>query len=140
MSPVANNVERDSFSVRLCELLKKNDLDPHSPTQLARHFNVLYFGKPITVHAARKWLVGEAIPTQEKLTVLASWLGASPEYLRFGTGGGTAIEQAGKLDPVHHQILADLRRMDQRQVKLVRDFMRMVVQHNLQPVKAKGRQ
>jgi len=41
----------------------------------------------VTVHAARKWLLGEAIPTQARLQVLANWLGLSAAWLRFGDAG-----------------------------------------------------
>lgn len=41
----------------------------------------------MTVHAARKWLLGEAIPTQARLQVLANWLGLSAAWLRFGDAG-----------------------------------------------------
>ena len=39
---------------------------------------------PVTVHAARKWLAGEAIPSQEKLRVLAKWLQVPAGWLRYG--------------------------------------------------------
>jgi hypothetical protein len=34
----------------------------------------------------RRWLRGEAIPSQEKLQVLADWLKVEPHLLRFGEG------------------------------------------------------
>jgi len=76
--------ERESFSERLQQALKNAHYSPDSPTRLAREFNIRFEGRPITVHAARKWLVGEAIPTQEKLRMIAQWLGKmvrSPLYL-----------------------------------------------------------
>ena len=63
--------ERESFSQRLQLALKNAHYSPDSPTRLAREFNIRFDGRPITVHAARKWLVGEAIPTQEKLRMIA---------------------------------------------------------------------
>ena len=36
------------------------------------------------MHTCRKWLVGEAIPTQEKLVVLALMLGVTSDWLRYG--------------------------------------------------------
>lgn len=69
------SIEREDFSGRLQMALRNADYSPDSPTQLAREFNIRFTGRPITVHAARKWLVGEAIPTQEKLRTLAQWLG-----------------------------------------------------------------
>ena len=37
------------------------------------------------MHAARKWLGGESIPTHEKVVILAVWLGVNAAWLRFGT-------------------------------------------------------
>ncbi|MFM7522905.1 MAG: hypothetical protein ACKO4M_01855, partial [Betaproteobacteria bacterium] len=72
---------------------------------------------PVTVHAARKWLQGESIPTQEKLRALASWLDVPADWLRFGNGntqknGGTdssmtdqrASSLLNQLDEHHRQI------------------------------------
>ncbi|WP_194723887.1 hypothetical protein [Noviherbaspirillum malthae] len=56
-----------------------------SPTVLLRQFNQrCEVGQSPSVHAVRKWLLGLAIPTQDKLRVLADWLGVSAEWLRFG--------------------------------------------------------
>lgn len=78
--------ERDAFSQRLAEALKDAKVDVGSPTVIAREFNRRYTGKPVSTHAARKWLMGESIPTQDKLRLLAAWLGVSAEWLRFGEG------------------------------------------------------
>ena len=77
-------LEREDFSGRLQQALRNAEYSPESPTQLARKFNMRFAGRPVTVHAARKWLVGEAIPTQEKLRTLADWLGVPADWLRFG--------------------------------------------------------
>jgi hypothetical protein len=66
-----SNLERLEFSKRLQQALRNAEYSPNSPTQLAREFNVRFAGHPVTVHAARKWLQGESIPTQEKLRALA---------------------------------------------------------------------
>ena len=55
-----------------------------SPTTVQRKFNSLTPDKPVTVHAVRKWIMGESIPTQDRVRVLAAWLGVSPNWLRFG--------------------------------------------------------
>lgn len=36
------------------------------------------------MHTCRNWLVGEAIPTQEKLVVLALMLGVTSDWLSYG--------------------------------------------------------
>src|SRR6476661_893077 len=87
--PMNSSNERESFSERLQQALKNAHYSPDSPTRLAREFNIRFDGRPITVHAARKWLVGEAIPTQEKLRMIAQWLGVPADWLRFGGGDDT---------------------------------------------------
>lgn len=45
-----------------------------SPTALARDFNLRWRGMPVTVNATRKWLMGDAIPTMDKIETLSSML------------------------------------------------------------------
>ncbi len=78
--------EREQFSKRLRETLKRAGEASDSPAALARAFNRRYPGNPVSDYAARKWLLGEAIPSQDKLRVLAQWLGVANEWLRFGEG------------------------------------------------------
>jgi transcriptional regulator with XRE-family HTH domain len=66
-----------------------------SPTVVANEFNLRYWGRSITPHTARNWLLGKSIPTQDKLRVLADWLQVSPDELRFGRQGGAhAVHEA----------------------------------------------
>lgn len=80
-------MEREAFARRLKEALGRVGDDGGSPTRLAREFNRRTPGVPVTLHAARKWLNGEALPAQDKLRVLAEWLAVTPEWLRFGASG-----------------------------------------------------
>lgn len=80
-------MEREAFARRLREALGRIGDDGGSPTRLAREFNRRYPGVPVTLHATRKWLNGEALPAQDKLRVLATWLGVAPEWLRYGEEG-----------------------------------------------------
>lgn len=80
-------MERESFTARLKQALVRIGDDGSSPTRLVREFNRRYPGAPVTLHASRKWLNGEALPAQDKLRVLAEWLGVTPEWLRFGDSG-----------------------------------------------------
>lgn len=81
MQPI---LERQAFARRLREALARVGDDGGSPTRLAQEFNRRYPGPPVTLHATRKWLNGEALPSQDKLRVLADWFGVSAEWLRFG--------------------------------------------------------
>ena len=109
-----SNLERLEFSKRLQQALRNAEYSPNSPTQLAREFNVRFAGHPVTVHAARKWLQGESIPTQEKLRALASWLDVPADWLRFGN----AVEQRAKgqasaILPTDSKIIGMLEQLDE---------------------------
>lgn len=82
-------VFRSSFGERL-RCIEALAPYSNSPTALSKAFNIRFPRMAITSHAARKWLVGEAIPTQEKLVALAEWLGVDPAWLRFGDSSGSS--------------------------------------------------
>ena len=127
--------ERECFSQRLQQALKNAHYCTDSPTRLAREFNVRFGGRPVTVHAARKWLVGEAIPTQEKLRMIAQWLGVATEWLRFGGVESEARVGAGPMahfDTADVKLIADLRRLDEHHREIAREFIRMLVRANYQ--------
>jgi len=129
------SIEREGFSERLQQALRNADFSPDSPTQLAREFNIRFEGRPITVHAARKWLVGEAIPTQEKLRTLAQWLCVPAEWLRFGGAGGSALggpATPARFESADVKLVADLQRLDEYHQTLAREFIRMLVRLNRQ--------
>lgn len=125
------SIEREDFSSRLQQSMRNAAYSPESPTQLAREFNVRFTGSPITVHAARKWLVGEAIPTQEKLRTLAYWLGVSAEWLRFGGAEASGVSGSGEMtarfasDDV--KLISDLQRLDVHYHIIAREIIRMLV-------------
>lgn len=94
------------FSKRLRQAFEKIGVNTDSPTRLARDFRDFYPSGQISVHAVRKWLNGEAIPSQDKLVALAGWLNVSPEWLRFGTGSG-AVQAAQQAAPHYRNPLSD---------------------------------
>jgi hypothetical protein len=126
--------ERAMFSQRLQQALQDAHYSPDSPTRLAREFNLRFDGHPITVHAARKWLVGEAIPTQEKLRMMATWLGVSTEWLRFGGAEGAASAGANfpHVESADVRLIADLHRLDEHHRAIAREFIRVLVRTNQQ--------
>jgi transcriptional regulator with XRE-family HTH domain len=127
--------EREGFSERLQQALRNADYSQESPTQLAREFNIRFEGRPITVHAARKWLVGEAIPTQEKLRTLAHWLGVPAEWLRFGGAEPEHAEDGAsqsRFESSDVKLINDLLRLDDHHQALAREFIRMLVRLNRQ--------
>lgn len=118
--------ERFAFSERLRQALSNAEYSPISPTQLAREFNLQFGGNPVTVHAARKWLQGESIPTQEKLRALASWLDVPADWLRFGNvenrkGSGTAPAS------VDAKTIALLQQLDEHHRTIAHEMLRALV-------------
>jgi transcriptional regulator with XRE-family HTH domain len=121
--------EREQFSQRLQELLRNAHHSPDSPTELAREFNIRYPGPPITVHAARKWLIGEAIPTQDKMRTLADWLMVPIDWLRFGTDGSrkevpNPVANANSADL---KLIADMQLLDEPHRQIVREVARILI-------------
>jgi len=66
------------------------------PAVLEREFNSRYWGKPMTLHGVRRWLLGETLPSQDKLLVLAEWLAIPPQTLLFGE---QAVARAAQRKP-----------------------------------------
>lgn len=75
--------ESKAFAQRLRAALESSGIRT-SPSVVASEFNLRYWGRSITPHTARNWLMGNSMPTQDKLRVLADWLQVSPDELRFG--------------------------------------------------------
>lgn len=76
--------EKQSFSNRLRDTLKRAQVSTRGPAAIAREFNLRYEGTPVTVQAVRKWMTGRSLPSQDKVRALALWLDVSPQWLRFG--------------------------------------------------------
>lgn len=125
-----SNTEREGFSQRLQLALRNAAYSPDSPTQLAREFNIRFEGRAVTVHAARKWIVGESIPTQEKIRVLAQWLGVTADWLRFGgpdNADGIPAASPSPFPAPDINLIADLQRLDEHDKTIAREFIRMLV-------------
>jgi len=80
--------EKQGFSRRLRDTLRRTALGPRNASGLAREFNLRYQGAPVTAQATRKWLEGKSLPSQDKIRALALWLDVSPQWLRFGEPEG----------------------------------------------------
>ncbi|TDQ38489.1 hypothetical protein DFQ45_10463 [Thiopseudomonas denitrificans] len=87
--------EAKLFSERLQESMLTAGYEAR-PVVLEREFNQRYWGKPLTVQAVRRWLLGNAIPTQDRLQVLAEWLNVDPHWLRFGEKLSGSVQQQRK--------------------------------------------
>lgn len=75
--------EKSEFAKRLHDAMVAAGYEPR-PIVLEREFNSRFWGRSVTFQAVRRWLKGEAIPSQEKLMVIAEWLNIEPQALRFG--------------------------------------------------------
>ena len=121
------HLERLEFSKRLQKALHDADYHPSGPTKLAREFNVRFAGQPVTVHAARKWLQGESIPTQEKLRALAEWLEVPSDWLRFGNVHATPNKTpSGTLTTLDKKAIASMQQLDEHHKMLAHEFIRLL--------------
>lgn len=133
MQATPATTERRSFSVRLQQALAAAHYAKDSPTVLAREFNFRSGMKPVTVHAARKWIVGEAIPTQDKIRALSEWLGVPMETLRFGVPSiDCGTPPAPRVDSEHVRLIAEVQRLDAHHQAIVREFVRMLFHVNVE--------
>ena len=90
--------EKEAFSQRFKQKLAEHGWTINSPTWLAREFNLRYSGQSVSVQTASNWLSGAAIPSQDKLQILAAWLDVSSQWLRFGEANNvvtSSIEENG---------------------------------------------
>lgn len=87
--------EKAEFSQRLRKAIQDAG---HSlrPVDIERAFNSRYYGRSVTMQAVRRWMRGEAIPSQEKLQVLADWLKIEPHVLRYGAPAINAVQSKQK--------------------------------------------
>lgn len=84
--------EKAEFAQRLRDAMARAGY-PVRPVVLEREFNTRYWGRSVTLQGVRRWLRGEAIPSQDKLQVLADWLGVAPEELRFGVAVRQSVQE-----------------------------------------------
>ncbi|MEY4591668.1 MAG: hypothetical protein RIR18_563 [Pseudomonadota bacterium] len=84
--------EKLEFSARLAAAMREAGYEPRASI-LEPQFNTRYWGKPVTYQAVTRWLKGEAIPSQDKLQVLAEWLKVEPHTLRFGEAVVLSVQE-----------------------------------------------
>jgi transcriptional regulator with XRE-family HTH domain len=92
--------ERVQFSERLWKALRKNDI-PITASTVASMFNTYARGR-ITVsnYTVRKWLDGQALPTNDKIRILSQWLGVRMEWLAFGEQGDVGYSKKLSADEI----------------------------------------
>jgi transcriptional regulator with XRE-family HTH domain len=62
-----------------------------SPTRLANHFNLSYWGQSITVTAADNWINGKSLPKMDKMIVLAEILNTTLDGLLMSEGHSPGV-------------------------------------------------
>ncbi|NRB55424.1 MAG: transcriptional regulator [Salinicola sp.] len=135
--------EKSLFALRLKAALTAAGYEPR-PSVLEREFNLRYWGAPVTFQGVRRWLRGDSIPSQDKLQVLAGWLGIEPQVLRYGERSlhVRGMMQATWVIPVggeEDEILRIYRGLDDAQRKILRQVVLTFARANgLQPEDAEG--
>lgn len=127
------SIERKEFSVRLQQALVACGYETLSPTRLTREFNTRYHGRQVTVHAVRKWLLGESIPVQDKLRLLAAWLKVDVTWLRYGDESQQhAGFDAQSLVNSHQdlQLIEDLQLLDDHHRQIAQQVVRALLHLN----------
>lgn len=89
---------KKAFAKRLREAMERLNY-PATPAVLEREFNQRFWGKGVTLHGVRRWLHGEALPTQDKLVVLAQWLHMTPQQLRYGDDPPVMVTDEAQYSP-----------------------------------------
>jgi transcriptional regulator with XRE-family HTH domain len=118
--------EREGFKLRLHQALQNRHYSIDRPTQLARDFNARFNGPSVTVHAVRKWLIGESIPTQDKMRTLAEWLRVSVEWLRYGNDDSVPTKVPASSSE-YVTLVADLQLLNSHDQTLVREIVRILL-------------
>lgn len=123
--------EKREFGLRLVAALEAAGR-PVNASQVLAAFNRLDPGMRVTIFAVRKWLLGTAIPTQDKLHLLANWLGVSAQWLRFGETGQQE-EQArtpgAGLTSRDQRLLDDVHRLDELSRQVLEDLVTSLLIH-----------
>ncbi len=104
--------EQQSFALRLRAALASADV-PVNVAEVWKRFNSLSNDPPVTKHAVRKWLMGESIPTQQRMKVLSAWLKVDSTWLRFGEE--LAQDENKQLSVDEQMLVKSYRRLPERE-------------------------
>jgi len=76
--------QKSAFSERLLLALRRSHEAVEGATDLAIQFSLRYSGAAVSPQTAHKWLSGRAVPTEDKLDILAEWLNVDKHWLHYG--------------------------------------------------------
>lgn len=124
--------ETQMFSERLQESMLSAGYEIR-PVILEREFNQRFWGKPVSVQAVRRWLYGEAVPTQDRLQILAEWLAVDPHWLRFGEKLSGSVQQQRKrwdasMTPKERQAIETFMSLSPERRKMVGEIIHALAQ------------
>jgi hypothetical protein len=122
-----SSIETQKFASRLKLALASKGYK-HSPTVVSNIFNEAFQGKDITPHTARNWLLGNCIPTHDKLACLAKLLDTSSEELRFGRSSEkTFVFEGEDLSAVDQNFLKSYLNLTEMHKLLMQDVVKAFV-------------
>lgn len=132
-SKIAND-ERMFFSDRLKSALLAAGL-PVTPAAFVRAYNLRADGAAVTTLGARKWLIGAAIPTHEKILILAKWLGVHAAWLRYGDAENVDLPVSTipevLLSTADLALIKDIRSLPKSTQEIVRQIVDAFVRNQL---------
>jgi len=119
--------EKSLFAERLGLAINNKGIK-HSPTVLCNLFNSSWSGRSITPHTARNWILGVAMPQQDKLVCLAKLLDTSPGQLRYGRSSEkTMVLSNGNLESeisnTDQEFFVRYLKLDDARKRLARDVV-----------------
>ena len=119
--------EKVLFAERLGLAIKNKGIKK-SPTVLCNLFNSIWSGRSITPHTARNWILGIAMPQQDKLVSLAKLLDTSAGQLRYGRSSEkTMVLSIGNLESeisnTDQEFFVRYLKLDEARKRLARDVV-----------------
>ena len=119
--------EKSLFAERLGLAINNKGIK-HSPTVLCNLFNSSWSGRSITPHTARNWILGVAMPQQDKLVCLAKLLDTCPGQLRYGRSSEkTMVLSNGNLESeisnTDQEFFVRYLKLDDARKRLARDVV-----------------
>jgi hypothetical protein len=121
--------ERIHFRDRLLNVLRRADVPVRAST-VAHEFNLRADGATVTMHAVRKWLAGDAIPTHERLLILGDWLGVHASWLLYGDAENSDYalgRPASSLTSQDLMLVRDFNRLDTEGQRILREILNVLM-------------
>ena len=116
-----SSIETQKFAARLKLALASKGFK-QSPTVVANKFNEVFQGRAITIITSSNWMLGNAIPTHDKLACLANLLDTSSEELRYGRScEKTFVFDGEDLSAVDQKFLKTYLSLPINQKRLIRE-------------------